>query len=92
MGTLVGGPEEPTSVDGISATYVEVGVNFGDHGQDVTTAVEVLPDDTVRDLMERVISRSKWSERKYANHIVLRFIQPVPRHAESAPTSTPEPF
>jgi hypothetical protein len=76
--------------EAISATLVSVAVNCGDHAQDIHRSVEVNPDDTVRDLMERVIEAGKWSPRKYDDHVVLRFIQPAPRHAEAA--STVEPF
>jgi hypothetical protein len=75
---LIGEPEEPTSVDAISALSVEVGVNMGDHGQDVVKAIEVRDGETVRDLMDRAIPRSKWTQRKYEHHLVLRFVEPAP--------------
>lgn len=39
----------------ISAHLIEVGVNMGDHGQDVTRAVEVLPEETVEHMVERLL-------------------------------------
>lgn len=75
--------------DGITATLVKVAVNCGDHAQDIRRSVEVSPDDTVRDLMERVIEDGKWSQRRYDDHVVLRFIQPAPRHAVAPATAGP---
>lgn len=42
----------------VNALRVEVGVNMGDHGQDVTTAIDVRPDDTIGSVIERHLMKS----------------------------------
>ena len=37
----------------VNALRVQEGVNMGDHGQDVTTAIDVRPDDTVGSVIEK---------------------------------------
>jgi hypothetical protein len=41
----------------INALLTEIGVNMGDHGQDVTRAVVVSPDMTVRGLCEKYLMK-----------------------------------
>jgi hypothetical protein len=41
----------------IQITMTEPGVNMGDHAQDVVTAVEAKPDETVADLVERLLTK-----------------------------------
>jgi hypothetical protein len=44
----------------VNALRVEVGVNMGDHGQDVTTAVDVRPDDTIDSIVDRYMRKPVW--------------------------------
>jgi hypothetical protein len=82
--------------DAIAATLHAVGVNFGDHGETVLTAVEVGEGDTVRSLLEHVIPvGSAYRGRNYEHFVTLRFVMPKPDVAERpADGSTPvtEPF
>lgn len=43
----------------VNALRVEVGVNMGDHGQDVTTAVDVRPDDTIDSIVDRYMRSTR---------------------------------
>ena len=44
----------------INALLTEVGVNMGDHGQDVTKAVVLTPEMTVQDLCEKFLTKRTW--------------------------------
>ena len=44
----------------INALLVKVGVNMGDHGQDVTTALVVKRNETVTDLVERALHSQEY--------------------------------
>ena len=44
----------------INALLVKVGVNMGDHGQDVTTALAVSPDESVADLVGRALRSQEY--------------------------------
>lgn len=41
----------------VNALLTEQGVSMGDHGQDVTTAIDVRPDDTIGSIVERHMMR-----------------------------------
>jgi hypothetical protein len=70
--------DETPPPDALSATLVQVGVNLGDHGETIHRAVEVLPTDTVRDLLDRVIPPpGKYRKRDYDHHVILRFVEPA---------------
>lgn len=45
----------------LNILLVKQGVNMGDHAQDVTRAVSVLPDETVREVAERLLASRSWS-------------------------------
>jgi hypothetical protein len=80
--------------DTISATLHAVGVNFGDHGETVLTAVEVAEDETVRALLERLIPQgSRYRNREYDHFVTLRFVMPAVVH-DNLPGAAPvaEPF
>lgn len=49
-------------VIGINAMHVEVGVDFGDHGETVSRAVEVSRDETVGELVDRLLTKKRWSD------------------------------
>ena len=44
----------------INALLTEVGVNMGDHGQDVTKAVIVNTDMTVQELINKYLTKRTW--------------------------------
>ena len=70
--------------DQIAAMIHRVGVSFGDHAETVVRVVEVGPDETVRDLMERLMSRGRFLRRDYDHFVTLRFVEPiVPTGADS---------
>lgn len=72
--------EADTQRDDIAAVLVSVAVNCGDHAETIQTSVEVRPDETVRDLMERLIPvGSAWNPRKYDNWVRISFVQPAQR-------------
>ena len=65
--------------DRIDAIHYRVGVNMGDHAETIWRSVEVGPDETVRELMERLIEPgTEWRERDYDSWVRLSFVQPLP--------------
>lgn len=58
------GDEAPAVVDpaDVQITVTEVGVSFGDHGQDVVRPLRAVPGETVEDLIRRAgfYGRQKW--------------------------------
>lgn len=44
----------------INALLTEVGVNMGDHGQDVTKAVVLKPEMTVQELCDKFLTKRTW--------------------------------
>lgn len=44
----------------VNALRIESGVNMGDHAQDVTTAIDVRPDDTIGSLVDRHMTVLKY--------------------------------
>lgn len=48
------------STSHINALLTEVGVNMGDHGQDVTKAVIVNPEMTVQELVDKFLTKRTW--------------------------------
>lgn len=63
----------------INALKTEHGVNMGDHGADVVTALDVTESTTVGELM-RVAARGHWgseSELRGDVSVTLRIAQPV---------------
>lgn len=62
----------------VSAILVEVGVNMGDHGQDVYSAQEILPGETVEAFANRLLKpRYPGNGQHYTYRIELRIIQPA---------------
>jgi hypothetical protein len=55
-------PQQPLVLNVI---VTEHGVNMGDHGQDVSRAVAVDPDTTLRALMEAVATKRNYSEGRF---------------------------
>jgi hypothetical protein len=63
----------------------KVGVNMGDHAQDVVRAVEVSPDETVQEMANRVLSVDKWVPQgpvgfdyQYDWYLIVRLVEPAP--------------
>jgi hypothetical protein len=66
----------------IQVTQTRVGVNFGDHGQDVTTGIEVDPDTTVADLVAHTLMKSgPWTsdgvQPDYEGYVTIRLAKPL---------------
>lgn len=65
-----------------AADHVRVGVNMGDHAQDVTNAIEVNRMTTLGELEDllqrghRLVS-GRVDERAYDDHIILRLVRPL---------------
>ena len=66
----------------VSAMHTRTGVNCGDHAQDVIAAVEIAPDETVQDLVTRIIGLVDGNfssyTREFEDYITLRVVKPVP--------------
>ncbi|ERG63499.1 hypothetical protein L332_03390 [Agrococcus pavilionensis RW1] len=70
----------------VSALVVEVGVNMGDHAQDVTRAVEVRRDETVGEVVDRLLTSSQWVSLQMGHQqmpqtswrLELRAVEPAP--------------
>lgn len=70
--------DERGEPDRIDALFVRVGVNMGDHAETVWRSVEVDPDETVRSLMDRLITpTNKYKARDYEDYVRLQFVEPV---------------
>ena len=54
----------------VNVILTEVGVNMGDHAQDVHTALEVSLDTTIQDLVETVLT----SDHDY---VTIRLARPI---------------
>jgi hypothetical protein len=66
-------------VSAVSVLLVETGVNMGDHGQDVITAVEVRDDETLVDAANRLLAPAYAGDVKhYAWRLEVRVVQPAP--------------
>lgn len=44
----------------INALITEIGVNCGDHAQDITRAVVITPDMTFREACEKFLTKTSW--------------------------------
>ena len=63
----------------INALVTRQGVNMGDHAQDVTQAVAVLPGETVEAFLRRVLPKRGWPEERDPDaYVTLRLVE-VPR-------------
>ena len=67
----------------INALLVKQGVNMGDHGQDVTVAVEAREGETVREFVDRVLTERDWRPdlpRQVRGdwYVTLRLVEPEP--------------
>lgn len=68
----------------VSVTLTKVGVNFGDHGQDVITSVALLPGETVEEAATRLLHNEVRSSLKgkyapdYTWYLTIRLIEPAP--------------
>ena len=80
--------------DSISALLHAVGVNFGDHGETVVTAVAGVADETVRGRLERLIPAGRrYRNREYGHFVTLRFVLPAAVLDEMPPAPpAKEPF
>lgn len=58
---------------------VKVGVYMGDHAQDVVTAVEVLPGETLHDAARRLLSNGDhWTGPDFSWRIEVQLVEPAP--------------
>lgn len=68
----------------ITATHTRVGVNMGDHGQDVTNGIDVTADTTLGELAALMVeSRFVYSGpnktvARDGDYITIRLAQPLP--------------
>jgi len=68
---------EESKLDRIDCIRMQVGVNMGDHAETTWHSFDVGDDETVRDLMERLIpSGDQWRPRDYDNWVRLSFVEP----------------
>lgn len=67
----------------VNALRVEIGVNMGDHAQDVTTAVDIRPDDTVDSIVERYLMKS-WPKDQVDPSSRIEIRVAIDRDEESA--------
>lgn len=61
----------------VSATLVKVNENFGDHGQDVRTAVQIAPGEAVDELARRLLRRGHHPVAEHDWYIEVRLVLPV---------------
>lgn len=68
----------------VVARLVRVGVNMGDHAQDEVTMQEVLPDETVQEMVDRLLGRSEYRAGvmvrvpdEWTTRVELQLVQPV---------------
>lgn len=62
----------------IQAQHHRVGVNMGDHAETIVNAIEVLPDETVEALAQRVLDDQPYrGDRPYDDFIVVRIVKPA---------------
>ena len=78
----------------LNTLLVKQAVNCGDHGQDITTAVEPQEDETVRQFAERILTETaSWGPTaevvtKDDWYVVLRLVKPP----EGEPTAVKAAF
>lgn len=61
-------------------TLTKQGVNMGDHGQDVVTAIEITPGETVEDLARRALTRPDWHGDRHVEdewYVTIRIPAPA---------------
>lgn len=59
----------------VNVILTEVGVNMGDHAQDVQTALEVSPETTIQDLVDTVLTNDH--DYDYGNYVTIRLARPI---------------
>lgn len=74
----------PFSPEDIQITVTEVGVNMGDHGQDVTEAYRIEPGETVVSLVRRTLAGEGWRALHKGSYMTIRLVRPENRK-ETAP-------
>lgn len=71
-------PKETRELIAVSVLHTRVMVNCGDHAQDITSAVEVNPDETVAEVAERLL-RTQGYQRfttEYEDYLTIRLVKP----------------
>lgn len=62
----------------VSVLHTRVMVNCGDHAQDITSAVEVKPDETVAEAANRLlIERGYHDVPGYDDYLTIRLVKPI---------------
>lgn len=76
------------SPEDVQITVTEVGVNMGDHAQDVVQAFRIQPGETVESLVGRTLAISNgWRALNDGSYMTIRLVPPANRQ----PQATPEP-
>ena len=58
-------------------TLTRVGVNMGDHGQDVTTAHAIRQGESVAEMVDRLlVKQSPYSRIDYDHFLTIRLVKP----------------
>ena len=74
----------------VSVRLIKVGVNMGDHGQDVAYPVEISPEETLRDAAIRLIDTGdRWTRTDYSWRLEVQLVEPTHSQTQSI---TREPF
>ena len=76
----------PFFEEDIQITVTEVGVNMGDHAQDVTEAYRIEPGETVVSLVRRTLAGEGWCALRTGSYMTIRLVRP-----ENRKEATPEP-
>jgi hypothetical protein len=61
----------------VSIEFVKVGVNMGDHAQDVHNVLECDPNMTIGELALKVLGKRPWHLRDYDSFILIRRVRPL---------------
>ena len=70
---------------------IKVGVNMGDHGQDVAHTVEVRPEETLHDAARRLLDTGdRWSSTDYSWRLEVQLVEPAPDLAVRPAPIAPE--
>lgn len=75
---------------GVSVRLIKVGVNMGDHGQDVAHTVEVLPEETLHDAARRLLNTGDRWTSDYSWRLEVQLVEPAPDPAVRPAPIAPE--
>lgn len=79
----------------INAILTKQGVSFGDHAQDVITAVEPRDGETVREFCDRVLTERTWKGERQPRgdyYVTLRLVEPEPEPSDLGLPTEARPF